>query len=230
MEMLRFLQQQGAEFSSDTMASAAGAGHLQVCQFLLAEGCPCDHGACREAASFGSLEVLRWLHKLDCPDNATETCAAAAMSGHMHVLEYMQQQGRLPDARGLASALRAAGTEGRLHMAQWLREQGAVWPGRAYGWIFHRDVLQWARQEGCTSHPISKVRPYSMNISYVLYHKQWHCTIAGSACTAAMVTQCNRHLSYSQAAECARGDATVYSCHCVWPQQQQQQQQQLRQQ
>jgi hypothetical protein len=125
-------------------AAAAAAGHQHVLAFLQEElDWDWHHATPAAAARWGHFSLLKWLHEQDCEWHDDSICSDAvhcgtAMRGHMHVLEYMQQQGRLPDAQGLPSALRAAGAQDRLAVAQWLRQHGAAWPGRAYGWIFHR--------------------------------------------------------------------------------------------
>eukprot|EP00953_Heterococcus_sp_UTEX-ZZ885_P020046 11203-Heterococcus_DN1.PRE.2 len=60
IEMLVDLQQQGCVYSNDAIANAAWGGHLAVCQYLVAEQCPCSDAACEMAATRGHSETLRF--------------------------------------------------------------------------------------------------------------------------------------------------------------------------
>jgi hypothetical protein len=93
VEMLLYLQQQGCVFSEHTIACAAAQGHLAVCQFLLAEQCPCDAKACAIAAERGHLDVLNFLLESGCPWEPVPLCKQAVRSGNIEVLHYLRQQG-----------------------------------------------------------------------------------------------------------------------------------------
>jgi hypothetical protein len=71
----------------------------------------------------------------------------------MSVLEYMQPFEPAANAAQLSELLNLAGSCNHLAVAQWLRQHAAEWPTElrfdVYSWS--GDVLQWARDEGCTS-------------------------------------------------------------------------------
>eukprot|EP00953_Heterococcus_sp_UTEX-ZZ885_P026479 14293-Heterococcus_DN1.PRE.1 len=46
IEMLVYLKQQGCQYNALTLYGAASEGHLNVCQYLVAEQCPCDDITC----------------------------------------------------------------------------------------------------------------------------------------------------------------------------------------
>jgi hypothetical protein len=77
-------------------------------------------------------------------------------------MAYLQQQseGVEWNAKLMTDMLNNAGASNKLAAAKWLRQQGAEWPDRlhdsdyAYSsnkGIWSGEVLQWARDEGCTS-------------------------------------------------------------------------------
>jgi hypothetical protein len=160
VELLRFLKQHGAIFDAHAMRTAAGRGDTQMCQYLRAEQCPWDEEACESAASGGHVDTLRWLHEQGCPWRKQGVRLAAAHSGCLSVILYVQtvQPAR---AGQLQQVLNSAGTGNQLAVAQWARQQGADWPVRLHfrgsGW--GPTALQWARREGCTSYPLR----YSLN-------------------------------------------------------------------
>eukprot|EP00953_Heterococcus_sp_UTEX-ZZ885_P031703 16610-Heterococcus_DN1.PRE.7 len=155
VELLRYLRQQGCVFTADAMTAAAALGHLQTCKFLRAEQCPWDAIACRYAALNSHVETLRWLHEQGCPWDVQAVRLVAAKSGDMPTITYALDVEPAASAAQLTDMLNAAGSGyyRKLAAAKWLRQQGAEWPAvLKYGaipWSTH--VLQWARDEGCTS-------------------------------------------------------------------------------
>jgi hypothetical protein len=61
-------------------------------QWLHANGCPWDEGACQCAAQEGHLAVLQWLRAYGCPWDA-RVCANAAAYGHEDVLHWARANG-----------------------------------------------------------------------------------------------------------------------------------------
>jgi Ankyrin repeats (3 copies) len=152
----------------DLMASAAEAGQLAMCQYLREQGCPWGRRVTTSAASGGQLHVLRWLHEAGCPWRVATVMYWAVCSGSdgVEIFEYLLQQGMLPDAEVLTRVLADAGAYGKRALAVWLRLHGTAWPavlvsdGDVLCWS--RDMVAWARAEGCTS-PVreSYLDPYS---------------------------------------------------------------------
>ena len=103
---------------------------------------------CSAAALGGHLEVLQWAHANGCPWNE-ETCSWAAWGGHFEVLQWARANGAPWDAD---TCYWAAGGE-HLEMLQWLRANGCPWNERTCKEAedkHHRDVFLWAHAKGCT--------------------------------------------------------------------------------
>jgi hypothetical protein len=131
VQMLQYLKEHAA-FSSDTLAAAAGAGQVHVCEFLLSERCPSNHRACASAAAFGHCSTLRWLREHGYPWISGPMYRLAALSGRVDVLAYVLESEPLscayPGAAQLTQLLNAVGAFHHLAAAKWLRQHGAEWP------------------------------------------------------------------------------------------------------
>jgi hypothetical protein len=157
LHVLQWAKQHGAVFTGVTMLQAAAHGQTAVCEYLLAQQCPCSADACTAAAGECQLGTLQLLLQHGCPYNVNSMWVAAAKGGHITALSYLQQHGILVDAQELMLLLFVAGALGHLALAQWLRAHGAAWrdvlsvvsKGIKYQW--EGAVLEWARAEGCTS-------------------------------------------------------------------------------
>jgi hypothetical protein len=139
------------------MVQAVTHGHVAVCEYLLAQQCPCDADTCTAAALQGQLGTLQWLIEHGCAHDADALWLTAAGRGHITVLSYLQQIALVAAPADVSKALFMAGAHSHLATAQWLREHGAEWPavlsmevnGEEQQW--EGAVLEWARAEGCTS-------------------------------------------------------------------------------
>jgi hypothetical protein len=69
-------------------------GHLQLLQWMRANGCDWDEYTCSAAARGGHLAVLQWARVNGC-DWDEETCKAAAKGGHLVVLQWARANGCL---------------------------------------------------------------------------------------------------------------------------------------
>jgi hypothetical protein len=161
LPLLQLFKAQGVAVTEETMRRAAANGHTAVCDYLLAQQCPCNATACFAAAQHCELDTLKWLLEHGCPYEANALWGIAAEMGHTSVLTYLQQISVLtssPDA--LAFVLFVAGACSQLAAAQWLRAHGAAWPpklsirtaggqpGERTRWT--EPMIEWARAEGCT--------------------------------------------------------------------------------
>jgi hypothetical protein len=73
---------------------------------------------------------------------------AAAESGSVEVLRYLQQQGLLTSAARLTAALDDAAAKHKIDAVKWLREQGAKWPTAFRRWHpWSSAILAWAREK-----------------------------------------------------------------------------------
>jgi hypothetical protein len=76
------------------------------------------------------------------------------MLGHLPVIiEYMLGIEPAPSAAQLTEMLGRAGILKRPSVAKVLRQHGAEWLAelKCHGGPWHADMVQWARDEGCTS-------------------------------------------------------------------------------
>ena len=103
---------------------------------------------CSAAALGGHLEVLQWARANGCPwDRWTCTADYAARGGSIEVLEWLRTNGCPWDSKTCKSAAEG----GHLEVLQWLRANGCPWnegtEKAAEGG--HLEVLQWLRANGC---------------------------------------------------------------------------------
>jgi hypothetical protein len=161
VEAMKWLKQHGSEqFITQGMyaihATAAYNGHLNVLQYLEAEGmmmpdsldrydmkAPCEFAALR-----GDLEILRLLRKhgwLWYDD----VCGEAAKGGSVPMLVYLKQQGHVFGEQTMTSAARA----GHLSVCQHLRKEGCPWSASACTAAASRAecfaTLRWLHESGC---------------------------------------------------------------------------------
>ena len=61
---------------------AAACGHLEVRQWLRANGCPWDTDTCYQAVYHGHVETLRWARANGCPWRVGDRDRAAAELGY----------------------------------------------------------------------------------------------------------------------------------------------------
>jgi hypothetical protein len=145
------VQQPGVQLEPELMQYAAAYGHLELCKWLHAAGCPCEEVACEMAAKNSKLSTLRYLHESVCPAGADTWRSALlyAPDSNTEVLQYLTEHVVLTEADDLCDALDAAGEAGALIVALHLLQQGAEWPVHLEGWS--DELIAWARAEGCTA-------------------------------------------------------------------------------
>eukprot|EP00588_Corethron_pennatum_P010110 CAMPEP_0194273136 /NCGR_PEP_ID=MMETSP0169-20130528/6541_1 /TAXON_ID=218684 /ORGANISM="Corethron pennatum, Strain L29A3" /LENGTH=243 /DNA_ID=CAMNT_0039015997 /DNA_START=389 /DNA_END=1120 /DNA_ORIENTATION=+ len=85
LDVLKWLRNQGCQWSEATCNAAAAGGHLGVLQWAREKGCSFSNRTCTAAASGGHLKVLQWLRENDCSWNK-HTCRAAVEEKHFHLL------------------------------------------------------------------------------------------------------------------------------------------------
>ena len=147
--MLRWARDIGYVFSAKTFAAMALAGNLEMLKFLYDAQCPYDFRAWNAAAAGGNLDALVWLQDASGVSFAgPDTCAAAALNGHLGVLKYLHIDG----CKWNSSTITAAAAGGHLDVVQWARDNGARWNYRATAAAEkhnHLHVLRWLRINGC---------------------------------------------------------------------------------
>jgi len=102
---------------------------------------------CRAAAMGGHLRVLQWLCRRGCPWNE-RTCLGAASNGHLAVLQWARGEGCTWN-RWMCNS---AASNGHLEVLRWARGEGCEWDGStcaAAALGGHLEVLRWAIDNGC---------------------------------------------------------------------------------
>ena len=155
LDVLDWMTTQGYPWDLECMwTAAAWTGRREVIQWSLARGLgswqPTPPGALRltqAAALQGHLEMLQWLRERGCPWDE-RTCAAAACGGHLALLRWARANGCPWDDRTCVQAAQ----EGHLEVLRWAHANGCPWDERtclvaaAYGQL---EALHWARSNGC---------------------------------------------------------------------------------
>ena len=190
LEVLQWARENGCKWDERTCSAAAEGGHLLVLQWARQNVVPVEQVDVRGRGGGGHLEVLQWAHQNGCPWDA-KTCAEAAGRapggvavgaservpvGREDVLG--RGEGRPPGGVAVGASERVpVGRETCQYAAQ-RRAPGGVAVGaservpvgqRTCAFAAeggHLEVLQWARQSGCTwdlkawlgAHP--RCRPY----------------------------------------------------------------------
>lgn len=111
-----------------------------------------EFGICldRLAASHGQLDVLKWFY-LNGFNLHPKSCALdASAEGHLHVLEWMKDEGyRLDQDKRLCNT---AAQCGQLRVLIWLRDQGCCLNAGVFISAVHSgniNVLEWLLNQGC---------------------------------------------------------------------------------
>eukprot|EP00966_Prymnesium_polylepis_P267434 6178204-Prymnesium_polylepis.1 len=107
------------------------------------------------AARIGNLDVCRRLmaeadvRAAVLADRPIDVLKAAALGGHVHVIEWVRGELQLPWD---ASVCAAAAHGGQLTAVQWLRLHSCPWDKATTTWAAvegHGALLTWARENGC---------------------------------------------------------------------------------
>ena len=119
------------DWDEDTCSAAAEGGHLEIMQWLTAQGrpwdeltcCDWDEDTCSAAAEGGHLEILKWLRAQDrpCPWDE-DTCEAAAKGGHLEILKWLRAQD--PPCPWDSTTYDAATTGDHVDVKDWLNAEG----------------------------------------------------------------------------------------------------------
>jgi hypothetical protein len=136
----------GPLFSERTCQLAAIGGHLHILKWLHRYDCPVDASIFAEAAYYGHVDVLEWAHT--CCPWSSYACASAARGGHLHVLKWLRSIGCPWNDMTCSHA--ALG--GHLEILQWARENRCSWCSETCSYAAeegHLDILKWAHENGC---------------------------------------------------------------------------------
>jgi hypothetical protein len=140
---------------------AARFGRINILNWLMQqEGARLGVDVMNAAAQGGQLHMCQHLRNLRCALKTLEMAKGAGCNGSIPMMTYILQipEAALSHALFTQHMLLYAGAHGHLAAAEWLREQGAEWPTTLGIYDDARekvnwsgDVLEWARDEGCTS-------------------------------------------------------------------------------
>ena len=81
------------------------------------------------AAYEGRLDVLKWLFEKGCPISRNLCASGAMISGHVHILQWMKDNGITGEWRYYH--MYSAANRGRLEVVKWLRADGCPWDEKA---------------------------------------------------------------------------------------------------
>jgi hypothetical protein len=124
------------------------AGHVHVLQYLRSEGCEWNEDCCSAAVKAGHITMLKWLLEQGCPWNTRRICNLAALSGNIHMMQYVRQLGGTLSAAVMSAAAR----KGHLLMCQHLHAEHCPWDAEACADAAregHLETSCWLREKGC---------------------------------------------------------------------------------
>jgi hypothetical protein len=155
MDTLKWLRANGTPLYSNLCEIAAGQGHLELMKWLMwVADCRGTQYIVEIASSRGHLHILRYLNYSKPGIALTMTsCRNAAYGGHLHILEWMKENGRWNK-----SMCTYAAKGGQLETLQWLRSNGCPWdrgecmraasPANEYPWdtyvrVANPEIVEW---------------------------------------------------------------------------------------
>jgi hypothetical protein len=162
--LLKFLAREGCQFHHETFAAAAQAGFIPVLDYLFEHNkCSVWAGWVADAARNGHLHVLQWAVDKDTEGtldwNQHSVCSAAAQSGSIEMMQFLQERGVIlaehDDTSGIwaeVSITKTAARGERKEMLLWLKQQGILPTVHAMRDAAERDMLDmclWLHAEGC---------------------------------------------------------------------------------
>jgi len=137
-----YILNKGYECGRTASENAARHGHLDVIQWVRANGCPWNGIVYVNAGD--RLDTAEWARRNGRPWDAS-VCARVAASGDMRLLEWLWKNGCPWDADTCAAAAR----ERHLDVLKWARSDGCPWDGRVYQVTSYWPIIEWARDNGC---------------------------------------------------------------------------------
>ena len=116
------------------------------------DGTPSTDCAGRQmrAADKGRLDVLKWLFEKGCPMDHKLCASRAAYTAHVHILQWMKDNGMIGEWHGYH--MFSAASFGHLEVVKWLRANGCPWDEMAFSSAAkhqHWDTLQYLVDNKC---------------------------------------------------------------------------------
>ncbi|MDE2097657.1 MAG: hypothetical protein KGL39_10450 [Patescibacteria group bacterium] len=121
VDILDRVFQLSTNFSYESYKQAARFNRLNVILWLSRRGYICPTVCCEAAALGGHLHILQWLVKKDTTLYESEVAQAAIQGGHTNVLEWVFKYRPRQDLVALCCT---AASWGRLDMIKWLQLRG----------------------------------------------------------------------------------------------------------
>ena len=129
LELLKWAREvKQCEWDKRTINAGAFEGNLEILKYCFSNGCPCDEEeSCARAALGGHLDCLRFLFDKLKPSRKTgkETAQQAACCGHMDMLKYFVEERKMSD-RVKIGCMIAAAMYGKLDCLKYLIEEAKV--------------------------------------------------------------------------------------------------------
>lgn len=92
LECLRYMRENGCEWSRSDCSATIYAGHLHCLKYFHESGFPLDDpDYCKTAAMSGHVDCLEFLHETGCPWDTQRTCVHAA--NHLNCVAYAFEHG-----------------------------------------------------------------------------------------------------------------------------------------
>ncbi|KAG5187711.1 hypothetical protein JKP88DRAFT_287956 [Tribonema minus] len=203
----------------ESIASAAALkGRVDMLEYLMNSGVPCDEEACESAALGGHLRALQWLRARGVPWSV-ETAHAAAARGDVSMLEWIKEAGGAWSQVTCA----CAADEGHLDVLKWLHANGCplteLTPTRAASGG-HRHVIEWAVFErGVALLPAACLNAARYGFPDLLKWLRlemgapWEASVyARRVCNCAAFNDCVAVLAWARANGAVWSEETVYTC------------------
>jgi hypothetical protein len=138
--------------NSETMTSAAAAGHTAFMEVAHELGCPWGHSPLYSACRNGHLAFCKRAHELGCPIDEWAS-QGAAENGHAEILHWLSEVGA-PMARACAGAAEASMEDDKLKAFILLaRDLGGEMNANVVNYFVGNEeyeLMRWALTEGCS--------------------------------------------------------------------------------
>jgi hypothetical protein len=146
LEMLQWLRERDCPWNVDSCDAAAVNGHLAVLHWAYFNGGLFSESIAYLTAGAGKVEVVQWLREVGCIWDWYHMMSHAVAAGHLEMLQWLVRQGgNHMDEYTMALAIQ----RGHLAVIRWMDTMGIEWDPMvasiyaAYGG--HLDLLKWVR-------------------------------------------------------------------------------------
>ena len=130
LEFLKWAREvKQCEWDEQTINVAAAIGNLEMLKYCFSNGCPCDtKESCARAALKGHLDCLRFLFDKVKPSRETEKDAAiqAGVYGHLDIMKYFVEERKRSDDLKFNYLVASAAMHGKLDCLKYLVEEAKV--------------------------------------------------------------------------------------------------------